>query len=78
MIETNWEDGERIYIPVCDGCYENLDPEYDFYDAVDAKKAAGWRSKKVDGEWFDYCPDCQKKAEEESVMDDFAGLKGRY
>lgn len=30
-----------IYIAVCD-----IGPFEDFYDAVDAKKAAGWRSRK--------------------------------
>lgn len=44
-----------IYIAVCD-----IGPFEDFYDAVDAKKAAGWRSRKdAHGEWIDLCPACQ-------------------
>lgn len=35
-----------IYIAVCDICGDDIGPFEDFYDAVDAKKAAGWRSRK--------------------------------
>ena len=31
------------YIPVCDCCGEELATEYDFYDALAAVRAAGWR-----------------------------------
>ena len=43
-IEKRWEHGEEIFTPVCDGCGDELADEYDFYDAVDAKKLAGWRT----------------------------------
>ena len=33
----------------------------EFNDAVDYKKSNGWRSRKVDGEWVDLCPDCQRE-----------------
>ncbi|MDL2273424.1 hypothetical protein LJC34_02615 [Oscillospiraceae bacterium OttesenSCG-928-G22] len=49
------------YIAACDGCGEELPPEYDFYDAVDAKKAAGWKSVKEGSEWFDLCPNCHSE-----------------
>lgn len=43
-----------IYIAVCDICGDDIGPFEDFYDAVDAKKAAGWRSRKdAHGEWID-------------------------
>ena len=46
-------------------------PEEDFYDAVDAKKAAGWRSRKdAHGEWIDLCPACQHP----SAASDFGGV----
>lgn len=48
-----------IYTPACDICGEELDGEFNFYDAVDAKKRAGWRSQKVNGQWEDVCPECQ-------------------
>ncbi len=48
-----------LYTPTCDGCGDELEAEYDFYDAVNAKKAAGWKSRKVMGEWEDVCPECQ-------------------
>ena len=50
-----------IYIAVCDICG----------DAVDAKKAAGWRSRKdAHGEWIDLCPACQHP----SAASDFGGV----
>jgi len=53
-----------LYTPVCDICGEELPPENDFYDAVEAKKVAGWKSNlfKVEGRpdaWHDICRDCQ-------------------
>jgi hypothetical protein len=35
-----------------------LPAESDFYDAVAAKKAAGWKSRKVNGCWEDICDAC--------------------
>jgi len=77
-IEKRWEDGEEIFTPVCDTCGDALEDEWDFDDAVAAKKAAGWRSRKIDGEWIDICPYCQEKEKHEQAMNDFAGLKGRF
>lgn len=48
------------YIPVCDGCGENLAPQTDFDGAVEAKRAAGWKSHKERGEWVDCCPECRE------------------
>ena len=51
-----------LHVASCDICHEaKLDGEHDFYDAVRAKKAAGWKSKKIDGEWHDICCDCQRR-----------------
>ena len=50
-----------IHMPICDGCGDELEGEFDFYDAVDAKKAAGWKSVKQEWGWDDYCPDCYQK-----------------
>lgn len=48
------------YIPTCDGCGAELPPEYMFTEAVEAKKQAGWLTKKdSDGDWWDICPSCQ-------------------
>ena len=60
-IEKDWEGRTRLYIPTCDGCGAELEPEYDFDDAVEAKRRAGWRSKNIQGEWVDICPDCEMK-----------------
>ena len=60
-----------IYIAVCDICGDDIGPFEDFYDAVDAKKAAGWRSRKdAHGEWIDLCPACQHP----SAASDFGGV----
>lgn len=46
------------HTPICDICSAELEEYDDFQDAVDGKKAAGWRSKNEGGEWFDYCATC--------------------
>lgn len=77
-IEKRWEGGEEVFTPQCDVCGDVLEDEWDFYDAVEAKKQAGWRSRKVDDEWIDICPYCQEKEKQQKAASDFAGLKGRY
>ena len=49
------------YIPVCDVCGESLDPEDDFYDAVQAKKDAGWKTERYDDVWTDACDRCRQQ-----------------
>lgn len=46
--------------PTCDICGAELPVEDDFYDAIDAKNKAGWKSQKIGGEWCDICTDCQE------------------
>jgi Fe2+ or Zn2+ uptake regulation protein len=47
------------YTLTCDNCgYEHDDEFDDFDDAVAAKREDGWKSRKVNGEWEDWCPDC--------------------
>lgn len=53
----------NIYTPTCDRCGAELPGEFDFYDAVNAKKREGWKSRKTNGEWEDICPDCQESEE---------------
>jgi len=51
-----------LYVATCDICFENeLDGEHSFYDAVAAKKEAGWKSKMIDGKWHDVCCHCQQR-----------------
>lgn len=48
--------------PTCDVCGDTLPGEFEFQDAVNAKKDAGWKSQKQpDGTWMDLCPECQDK-----------------
>jgi len=47
------------YILVCDRCDEELEPKVDFMDAVAQKREYGWKSKRVEGDWCDFCPACQ-------------------
>lgn len=42
----------------CDFCSNSIDDFIDFQEAVDYKKANNWKSKNINGEWFDKCPDC--------------------
>lgn len=59
------------YFAICDICGEDLGPFDSFYDAVDAKKSAGWRSHKDEhGEWIDRCPACHRT----SAAADFGGV----
>lgn len=54
----------RAYVPTCDICGDTLPDEYDFNDAVTAKKREGWKSRKVNGEWEDVCTCCQLEEQE--------------
>ena len=53
-----------IYTPTCDVCGEELPAQFDFYDAVNAKKREGWKSRKHKGEWQDICPGCMAEMED--------------
>lgn len=51
----------NTYTPICDGCGEELDIEFDFIDAVYAMKTAGWRQvrpTRADMDWYHLCPAC--------------------
>jgi hypothetical protein len=48
-----------LFILYCDVCGEAVDKDfYEFQEAVDYKKANGWKSQTYHGEWEDVCPDC--------------------
>ena len=50
------------YTLICDICGTGTDEEFDsFQDAIDAREDLGWKSKRVEGEWLDICPDCIEK-----------------
>ncbi len=47
------------YTLICDICGASSDEKYEnFQDAKDARKNLGWKSRKIDGEWADICPEC--------------------
>jgi len=49
------------FILTCDNCGEELSESFDdFYEAVDAKKEYNWKSKKINGNWEDWCEECCK------------------
>ncbi len=49
------------YSLICDICGEYASEEFTyFHEAVDAKKALGWKSQKRNDEWEDVCPECQE------------------
>ena len=74
-IQKQWKRSEAVFIPTCDICGAELDEEYDFYDAVEAKKAAGWRSKKICGDWMDFCPDCGDRVDRRTAAEDFTDIR---
>ena len=51
------------YIPVCDGCSEELEECYSFDDALKSIKAENWSTRKLGVDWINLCPDCQKEGE---------------
>ena len=50
----------RNYELQCDYCSNYVDDFEDFQEAVDYKKANGWKSVKINEEWTDKCPNCLK------------------
>lgn len=51
-------EGKNEFTLCCDRCPATLGP-YDFFDeAVEARKAHGWKAVRIQGEWEDRCPDC--------------------
>ena len=58
-IVQEWEGRTPTYTPTCDVCGKQLVTQYVFMDAVNAKKNAKWKSKKIDDMWFDICDECQ-------------------
>lgn len=52
------------YIPACDGCGAELEPEFGYYEAVSSMKMDGWAFVKPDKrspEWFNFCPKCKER-----------------
>lgn len=49
------------YTPICDGCGAELPEEWEFDDALNAMRAAGWRPippELAHDYWGHYCPAC--------------------
>lgn len=47
------------YTLICDICGASSEEEYEnFQAAKDAGKNLGWKSRKIDGDWADICPEC--------------------
>lgn len=56
--------GRYTYTPTCDGCGEELEPQYNYRDAVAEMKKAGWATGKPDKlcpEWYNLCPVCKER-----------------
>jgi len=63
---------DATYFPMCDYCGAELSPEHNVYDAISAKKAAGWKTVKNGDVWWDYCPACYR--EQFGAAADFKGV----
>ena len=49
----------------CEHCGQTVGGDFggaeDFYESLALKKSEGWISRKIDGEWFDFCSEeCYK------------------
>jgi hypothetical protein len=45
----------------CDNCGNDAGKVFDSFErAVEAKKGLGWKSKKINGQWEDWCEECCK------------------
>ena len=49
------------YHLVCDNCEEEAEETFNsFVEAVDYRRANGWKVQKVKDGWVDTCPECLK------------------
>lgn len=67
------------FVPTCDLCGSELEAEYTWDDAVNAKKQNDWRAFKDDstGTWTDMCTDCVRlmgTATPNGAKQDFEGV----
>lgn len=52
------KEGGLFYIR-CDVCGERTDELfYDFNEVAEYKRENGWKSRRVNGQWEEICPDC--------------------
>ena len=47
------------YVPTCDNCEDTLSPQDSFEEAREAMADADWVTRKKNGEWVNYCTECQ-------------------
>ena len=49
----------KVFHLICDICGEEAECDFmEFQEAVDYKKANGWKAKKLGADWMDCCVDC--------------------
>jgi hypothetical protein len=60
MIERNG----NCFDLLCDYCSNYIEEFEDFQEAVYYKRANGWKSINIKGEWTDKCPDCLAKVDD--------------
>lgn len=53
------KNGNNGYELMCDNCGYTVSGMDDFMEAVDYKKENEWKSRRVDDEWEDRCPNCK-------------------
>lgn len=53
------EKRKKRFVPKCDICGAELEPENSFADARDIMKIANWKSRQdSDGKWQHWCDEC--------------------
>ena len=60
-----------VYVLVCDNCGEEPDGFSSFEAAVEAKNDYGWKSRKVNGSWEDWCDECLEDEQQCSAKEAF-------
>lgn len=64
-------DGDYDYMTFwieCDKCHKSFGDDgtiVRFKDAVSLKKSIGFKSLKINGRWYEYCPECVKRVDAE-------------
>jgi Fe2+ or Zn2+ uptake regulation protein len=58
VIENTYGKAKQI---ICDNCGDGFETE-DWAEAQRIMKEEGWKTRKVNGEYVQYCPECEGKS----------------
>jgi hypothetical protein len=57
----------KWYIPTCDGCGTELEPEYGWMESIHAMKLVNWQIVRAKGgvEFYHFCPACRERGKKD-------------